>query len=201
MGRWQAELLGLRPVVRDVVQILGIRADLLKQGPLRLAVGQVLLALIFSAALFHQPLRAPNTFPGAVTEREIEFANQTARSEGGELLAESDDLLFEFGGSLARLPMRSPGAFGQTRGVVLLKAAQPFADGGHGGGEQTCGGFDAALLGALHQSQAMVVSVFHFTNQIEIASGGGPGDRIVRPARLPAPPPSAGRRVLPTASD
>jgi hypothetical protein len=35
----------------------------------------------------------------------------------------------------------------------------------------------------------MVVGVLHFTDQIEIASGGGQhGERIVRPARGPAPP-------------
>jgi len=45
--------------------------------------------------------------------------------------------------------------------------------------------------------EAMVVGVLHFTDQIEIPSGGGQhGERIVRPARGPAPPPSAGRRGL-----
>ena len=47
--------------------------------------------------------------------------------------------------------MASAGVLGQTGRAALLVAAQPFANGGHGGGEQSCGGFDAALLGALDQ--------------------------------------------------
>lgn len=45
----------------------------------------------------------------------------------------------------------------------------------------------------------MVVGVLHFTDQIEIASGGGQhGERIVRPARGPAPAPPPGGEVFPT---
>jgi hypothetical protein len=149
MDSRQIELLGLRPVVGDVVQIFGIRGDLLKQRSLRFVVGHVLLTLIFSLALLLKAVGAPDAFQRAVTEREIEFANQTAGPEGRKWLAQRDGLLFDLRGSLARLAMNALGAFGQTGGAMLLKAPQPFADRGHGGGEQTRTRFEAAPLCAL----------------------------------------------------
>ncbi len=76
-----------------------------------------------------------------------------------------------------------------------------MAKSGSGRGEEPRSGFDAALLDAFDKSKTMVVRVFHVTHQIEIASGGGHGAGILPAPRRPAPPPSAGRRVLPTASD
>lgn len=61
----------------------------------------------------------------------------------------------------------------QARRAVLLIAAQPLANGGHGGDEQPRGSFDAALLGALDQTKAMVVRIVHLTDQIEIAGDVG----------------------------
>src|SRR5579864_8937332 len=91
--------------------------------------------------------------------------------------------------------MACPRVIEQAGRATLLIAAKPFANGGHGGGEQLRRAFDPALFGALDEPQAMVVRVFHFTHQIEITSGGGHGDRILRGARGPAPPPSAGPRA------
>lgn len=45
-------MLGLRPVVGNIVEILGIRGDLLEQTPVSFDGGEILLALIFSAPLF-----------------------------------------------------------------------------------------------------------------------------------------------------
>ena len=100
----QIELLGLRPVVGEVVQIFGIGANLPQQWSLRFDLGQALLMQIFFLALLPQAVGAPDAFQGAVTEREIEFANQTAGPECGKLLAQRDDLLSDLGGSLAAWP-------------------------------------------------------------------------------------------------
>ena len=136
-----------------------------------------------------------------MADREIELADEASRPERGKSTAKFEELLFQWRQRFARLVMRGAGLFDQARGAALLIATQPFAHGGHGGGEQAGSGLDAALLSALHQSQAMVVGVFHLTYQIEITSGDGHGDQILRAPRRPAPPPSAGRRVHPTASD
>jgi hypothetical protein len=68
---------------------------LLKQSPLGLDVGEILLALIFSAALFHQAILAPDTFHSGVTNGQIEVANQAARSEGGKDFAQPNELGFD----------------------------------------------------------------------------------------------------------
>src|SRR6185437_5559225 len=83
--------------------------------------------------------------------------------------------------------------FAQSFGPEPLKTTQPFAHGGHRGGGSTGGRFNAVLACVFDKSQAMVVSVFHFTNQVEIGGGGHP--RILSRARGPAPPPSAGPRA------
>jgi hypothetical protein len=41
----------------------------------------------------------------------------------------------------------------QAGSAVLLKAPQPFADGGHGGSEESRGRLDAAPFGALSTSR------------------------------------------------
>jgi hypothetical protein len=46
----QVQTLSLLPVMGNIVQILGIGADLLEQSPLGFDVSEVLFALIFSAA-------------------------------------------------------------------------------------------------------------------------------------------------------
>ncbi len=71
--------------------------------------------------------------------------------------------------------MAGTGVLDQPGRAVLLETAEPLADGRHGCGEEPRRGFDAALLGALYQSQTMVVSVSHLTHEIEIASRGGHG--------------------------
>src|SRR5262245_17943019 len=81
-------MLRLLPVTGNVVEILGIGADLLKQRPLPFDVRQVLLALIFSTTPFDQPMLTPDALQGFVPDRQIEFTNQTARTEcGGESYA------------------------------------------------------------------------------------------------------------------
>ena len=111
----QAEPLGLRPVVGDIVEILGIGADLLKHGPLRFDVGQVLFALIFAAAFFHQAVLAPDAFQGAVADGQIEFADQAARAEGRQSFAQLDQLGFRVARSFPGLVMASAGVFDAGR--------------------------------------------------------------------------------------
>ena len=71
-----------------------------------------------------------------MAERKIELADETAGAEGEQLLAQSDDLFFDGGGSFAGLMMRGVGDFDQSTPSLLLIAAQPLAYGGDGGLKQ-----------------------------------------------------------------
>ena len=115
----------------------------------------------------------PDAFQGAMAERQIELANETARPESRELLAQSNDLLLQSRGSLAGLAVRSTGEFDQATWSLLLIAAQPFADGGDGGLEQTGGGLDAMQSSVRDQPQAMIVGAAHFPHQGEVGRGHG----------------------------
>ncbi len=106
-----------------------------------------------------------------MTERKVELPNKTTSSEGEQLLAECDDLLFDVGGSLAGLAMRGARNFDEAARSLLLITAQPLAHSGNGGLKQAGGGFDAALSSRLHQTQAMIVGVSHLANQDEVGGG------------------------------
>ncbi len=136
-----------------------------------------------------------------MADRQIELTDQPAGPEGGQGLAQFHHLPLDLGGGLAGLVVRGPGLLDQPGKAVLLVAAQPFADGRDGGGEEPGRGLDAALSRRLHQTQAMVISVSHLTEQVVVGGGGGHGGRILAGTCRPAPPPSAGRRVPSTASD
>jgi hypothetical protein len=62
------QTLRLGPVARDIVEILGIRADLLEQGPPRFDVREILLALIFPLAFFQQAMLAPDALQGPMAD-------------------------------------------------------------------------------------------------------------------------------------
>ena len=69
--------------------------------------------------------------------------------------------------------MTRSATFLQTGRTVPLKAAQPFADRGHAGGEQPSGGLDATVLGALHQAQVINYFVVVTSPSIPSFSCGG----------------------------
>src|SRR5260370_29380777 len=94
-------------------------------------------------------------------------------------MGRSGDVLFDGGGSLAGLVMRSAGKFEEAARPLLLTTTQPRAHGGNGGLKQTGGGLEATLPSRLHQAQAMIVGVSHFTHQDEVR--GRHADGIVRP--------------------
>ena len=171
---------------------------MLEQCPLRFNVREVLLALIFAAAFFHQAMLAPDAIERIVADAQIEFADQAVGAEGWQSFAKLEHLSFNMGRSLVGLTVPCPALLAQAGRAVLLEAAQPFANRGHGGGEQPCGGLDADPLGALHQPQAMVVGVFHLTHQIEITGGRSHDLPILLVARRPAHPPAG--RPSPSAS-
>jgi hypothetical protein len=55
LNNGQVEPLGLQPVPWDLVEILGVGADLLKQSPACLDVSQVLFSLVFATAFWVRP--------------------------------------------------------------------------------------------------------------------------------------------------
>src|SRR5579872_4414272 len=106
-----------------------------------------------AAALFGQTVLPPDALQGAMADGQIELADEAPRAESGKRFAQFDQPGFGGGRSFLRLVMTNAGKSEQTRRAVLLKAPQPLADSGHGGGKETRSGLDAALLGALDEPQ------------------------------------------------
>ena len=151
---------------------------------------EILLALVFFPAWLQQALFAPDSLHGHMADRQVEFAFQPCRTEGGQLPAQGDHLAFHLRGSFLRMVVRSTAVFLQSRQTLLLIAAPPLAHRERAGGKESHRGLDAALLGTFHQSQTVVVGVFHFTHQIEITGGSSHDAAILTAARRPALPPA-----------
>jgi hypothetical protein len=82
-------------------------------------------------------------------------------------VAEGDDPLFDGSRGAAGLAARGSRLLDQARGNALLIGADPFEQGGDGGGELTRCGLDAAQARRLDQPKPMVVCASHFLYQIE----------------------------------
>ena len=111
-----AEPLSLQPVARNVVEILRIRADLLKQSPRRsFDVREALLALIFSTTFFHQAVLVLDALQGAVADGEIKLTNETASAKMAKRFAQLDELGFQSRGSLLVLMLSGHGSIRASR--------------------------------------------------------------------------------------
>ncbi len=96
----QIEGPGLGPGVGDVVEILGIGGDLLKDAPGGFDAGEVLFALILAAVSVQQYVSAPDAFQSAMAEGKLELADEPAGAQSGELLTKCDGVLFQGEGVL-----------------------------------------------------------------------------------------------------
>lgn len=84
---------------------------------------------------------------------QIELADQTARAEGGKSFSQLHELSLGGKRSFLRLMMASAGPSQELGGAVLLEAAQPLADGRHGGSAQSRSGLDVTLFGATRRKR------------------------------------------------
>jgi hypothetical protein len=103
--------LHLRPIPRDVVEILGVGGDLLKQRPGPFPLRQVLLLLVLAPTRAEQAVLAQDTLEGPVAQGQIPLPLQASGAESGQLAAQLDDAFSEFTGDLVRAGVRSAGEF------------------------------------------------------------------------------------------
>ena len=136
----------LRPIVRNVLQILGVGGELAEEGPEAFDLAELFFGGGFLFAGASEFVVADDTGDGVVTDGEVELLFETLGAEGG-LLAELDDLTFEAAGGLVRAMMGSAGAFLQCGGFAGHVAAQPFADGVAGAAELASGGLETVGAG------------------------------------------------------
>jgi hypothetical protein len=184
----QAAPFHLRPVMRDIAKVLGIGGDLLERPPGSFEGRQVLLALIFSPALFDQPVLVPDALHGQVRKGQIPFALESLRAEGGKSATQRQDLACQFAGDLVRAGARSARELLQPFQTLGPITAYPLADGGHGGGEGPGGILEAVLAGVSDQAEAIIKSVLHVTNHVEIRNGSRHRARILTAPHCLGPP-------------
>ena len=127
---------------------------------------------------------APDALNSHMAGRQIEFALQASRPEGGQLPAQGKDPLLDVGGSFLRRVVGSAAVFEQAGGALLLVSSPPLAHCLRAGAKQPCGGLNAPLSYGFDQSQAVVIGAFHLTNQIEVAGGHRPPILSARAVRL-----------------
>ena len=96
----QLQPLSLRPVAGNIVEILGIGADLLKQRPGALMWARSCLRWYLRRRFLHQAVLAPDAFQSAMADGQIELADQAASAESGQGFAQLDQLASAAGGVL-----------------------------------------------------------------------------------------------------
>ena len=136
----------LWPQFRDVIQILGIHRDLLKQPPLLLDGSEIILRFVFASLLFEQSLLPPDAPQRLFTQCQLIVAFDAASSPGREFLFEPNGLaLLSWGNGSSRL-LRSSALIPQSRITLLLIPTQPFTDRLGGGAEDSGYRLDPLLL-------------------------------------------------------
>src|SRR5512143_2780410 len=177
--------------MRDIVEVLGVGGDLLEQGPGGVQGGQVLFLLVAASARAEQAVLAQDALDGGVAERQVPFALQAAGSEGRPSAAtRRHDVARHFAGDLVRAGARSARELLQPFQTLGLITSQPLAHGGHGGAIGPGRSLDPVLASVHDQAEAIIKSVLHLTNHIEVRHWSGHGPRILsRPAAALVPPP------------
>jgi hypothetical protein len=82
------------------------------------------------------------------------------RSEGGQPVAQSYDLLFDLWSGFERMAIGSAAGFLQAGRTVLLITSPPLTNAQRAGGKEPRGGLDAALPDGLHRSQTIMARRF-----------------------------------------
>ncbi|PJB62278.1 MAG: hypothetical protein CO096_26020, partial [Armatimonadetes bacterium CG_4_9_14_3_um_filter_66_14] len=90
LDQWQVEALDLRPELGNVVQVLGIHAELPPDRHFRFLGAEVLFGLVLAPLDFQQPLFSPDSADGFHTERQRAqvFEALSAKMRGGRLQAD-----------------------------------------------------------------------------------------------------------------
>jgi len=143
----QAARLHLRPVVRDIVEVLGVGGDLLEQRPGLFHRREVLLLLVLATAARDQAVLAQNAREGRVTQGQFPFALQAPGAESRELAAQIDHALGQRADDLVGTGVRGAREFLQSLQPLPLVPPQPLAHGGDGGAEGAGCGLEAVLTG------------------------------------------------------
>ena len=136
----------LRPIVRNVLQILGVGGELAEEGPEAFDLAELFFGGGFLFAGASELVVADDAGDGVVTDGEIELLLETLGTEGG-LLAEFDDHPFEGGGGLVGAAIGTAAQLGERGRFTRDIAAEPFADGVAGAAELAGGGLEAVLAG------------------------------------------------------
>ena len=168
----QLEGLHLRPVVDDVLEVLGIDRKLSKELPVLFERREVFFLFVFFASFFDQSVGLQDTSDGVMGTGQVMFALEAFGSHEGVLFSQPDDLLFERWGDFMGAGQRDPRQFIESGQPFLLIAHQPFPHGFGGGIEGSGGGLDAVLLSKAYHPQPtfeLVSVAFHAYNLIIVA--------------------------------
>jgi len=161
----------------------------LEQGPTAFPLRQVLLLLVLAPAREEEAVLAQDTLDGHMTEGQIPLALQALGAEGGKLAPQGDHSIGQLPPDLVRTGMRSAGEFLEALQLLGLVASQPLAHRGHGGLKVSSGRLNAVLAGVGDQLEAIIKSVLHLTNHVEVGDGSRHRSAILAAPRCLGPPP------------
>ncbi len=171
----QVEVGHLRPVMRDILEILGVGGELAKEFPVAFDRAELLFGGGF---LFPRPcplMRSKDPGKGVVAARQVKFPLEALGAEAG-WAAQFDDLAFQTLGDLVGRVLGATAAFDPSGGFTGLITAPPFADGVAGAAELAGGSLDA--VGAGPGNQFLMPPMTVGAPTIEFKVGAVPPRRV-----------------------
>lgn len=147
----QAIGLHLGPVEGNIGEVFDIHLEAGERGISGFDGAEIVFAFVFAFWFTCKLVLAQDAIESVVADFKAELSDQPASAKAGSFCAMSQDFGFQGGGSFVGTGSRGAG-FGQEAFIMLvLKAAQPFADGIAGTVKATGGGFEAVSQGISDQ--------------------------------------------------
>lgn len=156
---WQLKGFHLRPVMRDILEVLGIDAELTEQFPLFFHLREVFLAFMLLSSLSDQAVVVENSADGLMAAGQVMFLLEAFGAHERELSAESDYFVFDGDWCLVGATEGYSRQFIETCKPFLSVTIEPLADGAWGGLEEPGGWFYSDLFSGVDHSEPKIIFV------------------------------------------
>lgn len=163
----QPKTVHLRPVLRNILQILGIDRELAKEFPVLFNRAQLFFSDVLFLAWAHQLVLADNAGNGIVAAAELEFLFKPLSAKAS-LFAQTHDGALQGTGGLVRTMFRASGLFEQGGRLAWHMTTQPFAYGVARTTQLAGGGLDALSAGQGHDLLMKPMAIRTHTVEFEV---------------------------------
>jgi hypothetical protein len=126
---WEAQQFHLRPVVRDIVEVLGVHLEPGKGLVSRFDSSQIVSNPVLAFPFASGSIRSYDTCNCIDAPGEVELIFEVSGAEGGRFIPVGEDNAFCLGREFVRTGVGSAAAVNQSGETLCRESAAPFEDG------------------------------------------------------------------------